>query len=206
VNAAAIDAVTLDAYGTLVTLVDPVPELMRALAERGVKRTPEDVLAGFRIEVAFYSARANQGADEESLAVLQRECTAVFLDEVEVELDLDEFTPVYVGCLHFTPLRGVVEALERLQALGLELAVVANWDLSLTRMLDEVGLTRFFTTVVHAAEKPAPEGLRRALEILGVPPGRALHIGDDEADELAASAAGVHFAPAPVAEAVAELS
>ena len=205
-NAAAIDAVTLDAYGTLVTLVDPVPELVRVLAERGIEREPETVRAGFDVEVAHYSARANQGRDEESLALLQRECTAVFLNAVDAEVDAAEFTPMYVGCLHFTPLPGVLEGLERLQALGLELAVVANWDLSLARMLDEVGLTRFFATIVHAAEKPAADGLLRALETIGVPPGRAVHVGDDEADELAARAAGMHFAPAPVAEAVAGLS
>jgi FMN phosphatase YigB (HAD superfamily) len=41
---------------------------------------------------------------------------------------------------------------------------------------------------------------------MNVTPGRALHIGDDEADELAALAAGMHFAPAPLAEAVAALA
>jgi HAD superfamily hydrolase (TIGR01509 family) len=206
VNAAEIDGVTLDAYGTLVTLLDPVPELLRALRERGVQREPDRVLAAFRIEVAHYTARANTGGDERSLAALQRECTEVFLDEVEAEIDVEEFTPAYVGCLHFKPLPGVVDALMRLQALGLELAVVANWDLSLTRMLDEVGLTRFVTTVVHSAEKPAPDGLMTALQTLGVPAGRALHVGDDEADELAARAAGMHFAPAPLPDAVAGLS
>jgi len=43
----------------------------------------------------------------------------------------------------------------------------------------------------------------RALNELGVKAGRALHIGDDEVDELAARAAGMRFAPAPVPDAVA---
>jgi FMN phosphatase YigB (HAD superfamily) len=41
---------------------------------------------------------------------------------------------------------------------------------------------------------------------MNVPPERALHIGDDRADELAARAAGMHFEPAPLAEAVAALA
>ena len=57
-RAAQLHAVTLDAHGTLVRLADPVPALQSVLAERGVERTPEVVLAGFRTEVAHYAPRA----------------------------------------------------------------------------------------------------------------------------------------------------
>jgi HAD superfamily hydrolase (TIGR01509 family) len=200
-----LDAITLDAYGTLVTLADPVPELMSVLSERGVERSEEAVLAGFRTEVAHYAPRASKGHDEARLARLQRECVGVFLGAVGAELDLDEFTPAYVGALHFEVLPGVFESLERLRALGLELAVVANWDLSLRRLLDDAGLAPYFRTVVHAARKPAPEGLRGALDKLQVDPARALHIGDDDADRDAAAAAGMRFAPAPVPAATATI-
>ena len=124
---------------------------------------------------------------------------------IDADLDPEEFAPAYVGALHFEVLPDVPEALERLRSLGLELAVVANWDLSLRRLLDEVGLDRYFTVVVHAARKPAPDGLLRALAELQVAPARALHIGDDEADQEAAAAAGLLFLPAPVPEAVATI-
>lgn len=201
-RAADLDAVTLDAHGTLVTLADPVPALKSALSERGVERTPEAVLAGFQTEVAHYAPRASQGHDEESLARLQGECVGVFLEAVGVDLDPEEFAPAYVGALHFDVLPGVFESLERLRALGLELAVVANWDLSLHRLLDEVGLARYFKVVVHAARKPASEGLLRALGELQIDRGRALHIGDGDADRNAAKAAGMRFAPAPVPAAI----
>jgi HAD superfamily hydrolase (TIGR01509 family) len=110
-----------------------------------------------------------------------------------------------VGALHFEVLPGVFASLERLQALGLELAVVANWDLSLQRLLEEAGLARYFRVVVHAARKPAPDGLLRALGELRVDPARALHIGDDDADRAAAGAAGMRFAPAPVRAVVAAI-
>jgi FMN phosphatase YigB (HAD superfamily) len=197
-----LDAVTLDAHGTLVTLADPVPALMSALSGRGVERTPEAVLAGFQTEVAHYAPRASEGHDEEGLTRLQRECVGVFLEAVDAGLDPDEFVPAYIGALHFDVLPGVVESLDRLRALGLELAVVANWDLSLHRLLEEAGLARHFKVVVHAARKPAPDGLLRALGELQVDPGRSLHIGDDEADRDAAAAAGMQFAPAPVTAAV----
>ena len=204
-KAAELDAVTLDAHGTLVVLADPVPALKSELSERGVERTQEAVLAGFQAEVAHYAPRASEGHDEESLVRLQRECVRVFLEAVGADLDPDEFAPAYVGALHFDVLPGVFEALERLRALGLELAVVANWDLGLYRLLEEVGLARYFKVVVHAARKPAPDGLLRALGELEIDPGRALHIGDDDADRDAAKAAGMRFAPAPVPAATAAI-
>ena len=45
-KAAELDAVTLDAHGTLVTLADPVPALTKVLSERGIERTQQVVLAG----------------------------------------------------------------------------------------------------------------------------------------------------------------
>ena len=205
-SAAELDAVTIDSYGTLVTLVDPVPELAAALSARGVVRDRDAVVAGFRAEVTHYSRHAGEGHDEEGLARLQRDCARVFLDAVGADLDASEFAPVYAGAMHFELLAGVVEALRRLRSLGLELAVVANWDLTLHPLLDQVGLTQYFRAVVHAAGKPAPDGLLRALSELQVEPARALHIGDDEADELAARAAGMHVAVAPLPEAVATLT
>jgi FMN phosphatase YigB (HAD superfamily) len=205
VNGGELDGVTIDAFGTLVTLVDPVPALSAALAERNVERERAVVAQGFRTEVAHYSQHSGEGHDEAGLARLQRDCARVFLDAVGADLDVEEFAPVYAGAIRFELIPGVVLALRRLRSLGLELAVVANWDLSLRRLLDDAGLTGSFTCVVHAARKPAPDGLLRALEELGVAAARALHIGDDKVDERAAAAAGVRFAPAPLPAAVAAI-
>jgi len=87
-KAAELDAVTLDAHGTLVTLADPVPALTKVLSERGIERTQEAVLAGFRTEAAHYAPRAGEGHDEESLTRLQRECAGVFIEAVDADLDL----------------------------------------------------------------------------------------------------------------------
>lgn len=202
-NGAELDAVTVDAHGTLVTLMDPVPELRAALADRGMPRDRDAVAQGFRAEVAHYVEHSAAGHDEEGLARLQRDCAQVFLDAVAADLDASEFAPVFAGAMHFEPIPGVAAALEQLRSLGLELAVVANWDLTLHGLLEEVGLASYFRAIVHAAAKPAPDGLLRALTELQVDAARALHIGDDEVDEAAARTAGMRFAPAPLAEAVA---
>jgi FMN phosphatase YigB (HAD superfamily) len=205
-SAAGLDAVTIDAYGTLVTLVDPVPALTAALAERGIERDREAIVAGFRTEAAHYSSHSWEGHDEPGLRRLQRDCAKVFLAALNAEIDADEFAPVYAGAMQFDVLPGVTEGLLRLRGLGLDLAVVGNWDLTLRARLDETGLAPFFHAVLHAAHKPKPDGLLAALSQLGVEPPRALHIGDDEVDEQAARAAGMHFAPAPFAAAVATLT
>jgi FMN phosphatase YigB (HAD superfamily) len=202
VNPAQLDGITLDAYGTLVTLIDPVPALAAALAEHDVPRDRDTVAHGFRVEVEHYVRHSAIGRDEAGLARLQRDCAGVFLDAVGADLDAGAFAPVYAGAMHFEVLPGVVAALEQLRSLGLELAVVANWDLTLRHLLDEAGLSEYFRCVVHAAAKPAPGGLLRALAQLQVDPGRALHIGDDEVDKLAAHAAGMQFAAAPLADVV----
>lgn len=206
VKAADLDGVTIDAYGTLVTLVDPIPALTAALSERGVERDHETVAHGFRAEVAHYTRHSASGHDDAGLTTLQRDCARVFLDAVDADLDAGEFAPVYAGAMHFEVLPGVVTALERLRGLGLSLAVVANWDLTLRRLLDEIGLTHYFEAVVHAARKPAPEGLLQALVTLQLDPARALHIGDDEVDELAARAAGMRYARTPLAGATAQIA
>lgn len=206
VSTAELDGVTIDAYGTLVRLLDPVPALTAALADRDVVRDRDTVVHGFRTEVAHYTKHSAEGHDEPGLAQLQRDCASVFLDAVGARVDADEFAPVFANAMHFELLPGVLTALERLRSLGLELAVVANWDLTLRRLLDEVGIAPQLRAVVHAAGKPAPDALLRALEQMNVDPDRALHIGDDKVDELAALAAGMQFAPAPLAEAVAGLT
>jgi HAD superfamily hydrolase (TIGR01509 family) len=183
-----------------------VPALTEALAARNIVCERETVVHGFRTEVAHYSKHSAEGHDEAGLAQLQRDCAEVFLAAVGAELDPGEFAPAYAAAMHFELLPGVQPALERLRSLGLELAVVANWDLTLRRLLGEVGIARHVRTIVHAAAKPAPDGLLRALDQMNVAPNRALHIGDDEVDELAARAAGMHFAPAPLPEAVAMLA
>jgi HAD superfamily hydrolase (TIGR01509 family) len=206
VRAAELDGVTIDAYGTLVTLVDPVPALTDALTVRGVQRPHDDIVNAFHAEVAYYGMNSARGSDHAGLAVLQRDCARVFLESLATDLDVDEFAPVYAGAMQFEALPSVIPALDRLRSLGLELAVVANWDLTIGRLLEEIGLAHRFRTVVHAAQKPSPDGILRALAELGVDPGRALHVGDDDLDEQAAAAAGVHFTRAPLLDAVASLT
>jgi putative hydrolase of the HAD superfamily len=209
-TAADLDAVTIDAFGTLVTLRDPVDTLRQTLRERGVERTREEVAAAFAVEGRYYRDRSHEGADEASLALLRRDCAAVFLDALDADLDPQGFARPYVEALEFEPMPGAVDAVLALERLDLRLAVVSNWDVALHGYLEELALVDHFATVVTSAEagapKPDPRIFELALERLHVPPERALHVGDSEADEEGARAAGMAFATAPLADLPARLA
>jgi putative hydrolase of the HAD superfamily len=202
-SASAIDLVTVDAFGTLVELVDPYDRLGDALAARGFERDRDAVAAAFAAEAAYYLPRSHEGFDAASLAQLRRDCAAVFLAKLGAELDPAEFAPAYVEALEFHPMAGAEPALERLHSAGIALACVGNWDISLEEHLVALGLSSYFGTIVTSAEagapKPDPAPFRLALERIGVDAIRALHIGDSEADREGAAAAGLAFEPAPLA-------
>lgn len=202
------DAVTIDAYGTLVELADPVPALTKGLRGLGVDCDAGAVKRAFAKEVAYYRERSHEGSDDGTLYALRRECVAVILDDLGADLDPGAFVEGFVEAMRFQLLPHAGAAVERLSRLGLELAVVSNWDVGLGEHLSGLGLDG--VTVVTSAEagapKPDPTVFLLALDRLGVRPERALHVGDSEADEHGARAAGMHFAPAPLDRAVEALA
>ena len=204
-----VEAVTVDAYGTLVTLSDPVPALRSALAEHGIERDTKTVAHAFDQEVDYYVKRSHEGRDEATLALLRRDCAAVFLDTAEADLDPGAFTPAFIGALSFLPVEGAVEALQALADAGMKLAVVSNWDVGLHDHLRTLGLDSLVDTVVTSAEagapKPSPAIFELALDRLGTRADRAVHVGDGAADAEGALAAGVRFEPAPLRDAAARI-
>ena len=89
----------------------------------------------------------------------------------------------------------VSEVLEKLSP-RFQLAVISNFDGRLRTILEQLGVSKFFTHVFVSSElgadKPDPEIFRRALTFLRLEPNEALHVGDDaERDWKAATAAGL---------------
>lgn len=205
-----LDCVTVDVYGTLVALEDPVPALDQALRRRAVARSRDEIAAAFGMEIEYYRARASEGRDHGSLTRLRRDCCGVFLASLAAELDPTEFLPDFVASLHFRPEPGALEALRLLRSRGLALAVVSNWDCSLEQRLEETGLLGYFDCVASSAlvgvPKPDPRIFRYALERLSIAPARALHIGDTDDDRVGATSVGMRFAWAPLENALEELS
>ncbi len=202
-SASTIDAVTVDAFGTLVELTDPVPALRAALADRGVDRSVAEVGRAFRAEVAYYRPRSLEGRDQASLVSLRLACVRVFLEAADSLLEAEEFVDPFVASIVFRPVEGAAGALDRLRHSGLALACVANWDIDLHEHLARLSVVDRFDVVVTSAEagceKPDPRIFELALERLDVRAARAIHIGDEAADRDGASAAGLGFEPVPLA-------
>ena len=94
------------------------------------------------------------------------------------------------------PYPGVEEALAALRASGHRLGLCTNKSVKPTGVvLDHLGLAQHFDAVIGgdtlALRKPDPAPVRAAVEALGGGP--AIYVGDGEADEAAAHAAGLPF-------------
>lgn len=86
--------------------------------------------------------------------------------------------------------------LEGLRADGLRLGVVSNWDHRLPRLLERLHLADYFHSITYSSacglEKPHPAIFLQCLEALGVRASRALHVGDQDMEDIeGAEAAGL---------------
>jgi putative hydrolase of the HAD superfamily len=193
-------AYLLDALGTLVELLPPVPALRRELRERfGLELSAEQVGAAMKQEIAWYRANHDIAADRARLAELRRGATVVLragLGRAGAELPLHELTEALLAALRFEPYPEVRAVLERARRAGTRLVVVSNWDVSLHDVLEQSGLAPLLDGVVTSAEagsaKPAGEIFARGLALAEVGAQEALHVGDDlAADVGGARAAGI---------------
>jgi putative hydrolase of the HAD superfamily len=189
-----IQAVLLDALGTLLHFDPPAPLLQAALRERlGVDVGLDAAEAAMRAEIAFYRAHLHEGRDPESLADLRRRSADAMRPALGVDADL---TDVLHAALRFRAYPDAAPALAALRERGLTLVVVSNWDHSLHERLAETGLSGLVDGAVASAElghaKPEREIFEHALELAGAPADRAVHVGDSpEADVEGALAAGL---------------
>ena len=113
-----------------------------------------------------------------------------------IEQIRDEYARYYGDFLHHLK---VIEGAEKaLKAISLPKAVITNSPKGLARRaLSLAKLDSYFATVVGCDEvprsKPAPDGILKACERLGVAPSETVMIGDSRFDEGAAKAAGTGF-------------
>lgn len=90
----------------------------------------------------------------------------------------------------------VIPALDSMLSAGLRLAVVSNWGWHAPELLQTLELARHFEVMSISArvgyQKPHRAIFDHALDLLELPPERAIHVGDDlEADVLGARRAGI---------------
>jgi len=138
---------------------------------------------------------ANLTRDEAQVDEFWRDLTVDWLKESELPADLlqpviDEANRrIYgEGSEVLFLFKDVKPCLDRLKAAGFRMAVVSNWDISLTKCLRAFDLLPYFEVVcasmVEGFEKPDPRLFRVALNHLGVAPEKTMHIGDDVAADI----------------------
>jgi HAD superfamily hydrolase (TIGR01509 family) len=184
-----IRAVFLDALGTLVELEPPWISLRRRIPARV---SDERLEAALRGEMAYYRDHAHEGRDDASLADLRERCAGLVSEQLGVEVTAEEL----VDAIRFGAYPDAVPALRELRDRGEKLLAVSNWDCSLPDVLDRVGVGELLDGSISSAgagaRKPDPAIFEAALELAGVRPGEALHVGDTrEEDVEGASAAGI---------------
>jgi FMN phosphatase YigB (HAD superfamily) len=197
-----VQAVLLDAFGTLVTLDAPALRLRALLAERlGVAVTEAQTSEALGAEVAYYRAHMYEGIDVARVAQLHARCATVLRDALPPSPQLAAAAPgsvtaILLDSLQFSVYPEVPAALARLRDGGLRLVVASNWDASLDAVLDRVGLLGAVDGVVNSAAvgaaKPDPRLLQSALLLAGVEASAAIHVGDSFREDVgAAFGAGV---------------
>lgn len=195
--------------GTVLQLERPVERLRGALGARGMLVTHDEAARALGAEIREYRAHHLEGRDTASVTSLRLRCADALRAELPQPLDQERAYQVLMGMLRFTVFPGTVDALGRLRAAGIKVAVVSNWDASLEATMLAVGLRAHLDAVVSSAAvgaaKPDPAPLVRGLELLGVDAADAVMIGDHDVDAAAARALGMPCALVEPADGISEL-
>jgi putative hydrolase of the HAD superfamily len=198
VSAEPLEAVLLDAFGTLLAMRPPARLLRAELAARGLELEEERAAQAFAAEIAYYLDHQLEGRDEESLDDLRRRCAVVLREALgnPPGLGIDDARDAMLAAIRFDAFPDAEPALRDLRERGLRVVVASNWDCSLPGFLRDAGLDGLVdevaTSAVAGARKPDPRLFETALELAGCGPGAAVHVGDSLADDVAgAAAAGI---------------
>jgi HAD superfamily hydrolase (TIGR01549 family) len=181
----AIETVLLDAGGVLV--FPNWERVAETFARHGLDVSAEalraaDPEAKFAIDEAHHVA-ATSDADRGSLYFRLVLTRAGIPPDAPIQAPLSELWAYHTehNLWEYVP-DDVFPALERLNALGVRLAVASNANGALHRMFARVGLARYFHTIcdscVEGVEKPDRRFFEIVLERAGASPQTTIHVGD----------------------------
>ncbi len=191
----AYDAVLLDLDGTL---MDTIPDLAIAV---NAMLTELDFATMPQAEISTYIGKGSDNLMRRILATAQGGQPAsedLFLRGREIYYA--EYHKVNGdNAIIFD---GVLPGLERIQSMGLKMAVVTNKNTEFTMpLLERTGLLRFMQGVVCGdtltERKPHPAPMLHACSLLNALPARTCAVGDSINDALSARAAGCSVLAVP---------
>ena len=178
-------AAIFDLDGTLVTFEFDIREWRRVLIglmrERGF--STEGVDDGTPTQQVLDFARGQVAVDPGRFERLRSEAFLT-LDSLELR-----------GVASSSVFPGTAEVLKSLRSKGVRLCVLTNSGRAAAyQSLRKSGLLEFFEFVLTRDDtetmKPRPEGVLKAVAMLGVTPGQACYVGDSRYDIMAAKQAG----------------
>ena len=187
-----LKAVFFDAAGTLFEAKEPVGHTYaRIAAKHGLKADDAVVSAGFRRAFSATPGLAfGPGHSADGLRSLEREWWRELVRKSfhglgefdDFDRFFDELFAYFGEPAHWEAVAEADEVLRNLQALGLRLGVISNFDYRLYRILDGLGLHGYFDSVTISSEagfaKPNGRIFAAALAAAAVECAEAMHIGD----------------------------
>ena len=182
-----IQAVTLDAYGTMLHLDNPFERLRDQLQSIGLRVPLGATEEAFVHEMTHYREHHLEGADHESLLMLRHQCAEVLFGKLaekgyRLEVPADRKLEVLMNSIRFQPFDDVVPLLNWCSSMGLATGVVSNWDYSLPFTLTDVFEGYHFDCILVSATegitKSDPSIYLKAAQLLGLSPSRIVHVGD----------------------------
>jgi putative hydrolase of the HAD superfamily len=199
---ACVNALLLDALGTVVALEPPAPRLRSELARRfGIEVTEEQAAHAIAAEIRYYRSHLDDGRDQSRLRLLRERCAEVIRSALPPSprlsaIPTSDMTDALLASISFTAFADARPAIVSARARGLKVVVASNWDVSLHEVLARLGLAELLDGIVTSAEagarKPAAAVFERALSIASAEPAAAVHVGDSiEEDVAGARAAGL---------------
>ena len=222
-----IRAVTLDAAGTLICIRRPVAETYTQLAlQHGIPVQTQSIGHAFRTVFPRMAPLAFGTSDRADLErqerdwwrTLVRSCLGAHGQHPAFGAYFDELYAYYGDAEAWDLYREVPTVLAELNARGIGVAVVSNFDTRLHRILEQLGVSDCFRGVLCSSEtgaaKPDARIFAAACQLLNTEPAQTLHAGDSRsADLLGARAAGLGAVwvrrdaqPDPAEDAISDLS
>jgi putative hydrolase of the HAD superfamily len=189
-------AVFFDAGETLVYPHPSFPELLsQVLSREGHRVDPAEIREKLHVVSHIFSEAAQTGETWSTSPERSRRFWARVYSTLLGELGLPFGDGVqravyetFTDLANYRLFPDVPDTLKRLHGAGLTLGVVSNFEEWLERLLESLGVTRYFDVRVisgaEGVEKPDPRIFRLALERTGMVPEESVYVGDSPAFDI----------------------
>lgn len=184
------DAVFLDIDGTLLWVdldVEGYVEDLAPYSDNG-RLTTDKVAGPVWSSLRRHIAGNLEHRTEEGLNGFKRRNARITADEIGVDAPIEVLAEVARRRISFVPYPETEAVLQRLRETGVKVFAVSNWDIELTKVIEDLGWSGYFDGVIASAvvgvEKPGGEIFEEALRVCGSARDRVVHVGNDPVTDV----------------------